>query len=116
MKQFNKDLKNIRKRVEVFLDFKKETGMLENDRGQKFWRGKLLVGIETWNHMMGRSKLDIMLKHMPKGLVNHPLPPIFDSSELLLYKYKDWLSDYFAYLVEICHEQQEGLLDKITKW
>ncbi len=116
MKQFNENLKNIRKRVEEYLDYKKMIGMVKNDDGQKFWRGKLLVGAETWGEMMGRTKIDALLKHMPDKFVKHPLPPLFDFAELLAPKYNNWMFHYISYLVEICHEPSEGLYDKINKW
>ena len=99
----------------MYLDFKDEFGMVERNDGQKFWRKKLLVDVQTWNEMLGRTKLDELLKFMPKEFMKMPLPFVFGSFELVRTKYQNWLNDYFYYLVEICNEPPEGLMDRIVK-
>lgn len=116
MQKFNENLENIRKKVEMYLDSKKETGLVKNNRDQKFWKGKLLVDVQTWGQISATFKLKDVLKHMPIEFVKRPLPIIFDSFELHRIDCEDWMRDYFIYLVEICNEPKEGLLDRIIKW
>lgn len=113
MKRFNANLKKIRERVEEYLEFRAETGMVENSIGQKFWRGKLLVSPETWGGMM-RAKLDVVLKHMPDEFVESPLPVIFDSYELTVSRYNVWIVDYIEYLAEVYHESPQAYYDRIS--
>ncbi len=103
MAKFNEILNRIEKRADQYMEFKLLTGLVKNNYNQKFWKGKLLVNPKTWAEM-GRTKMDVLLKHMPNEFVNQPLPPIFGSPELLVPKYNNWMFHYISYLVEICHE------------
>ena len=116
MAKFNEILSRIEKRVNLYLEFKVKTGLVENSNHQKFWRSKLLVDVETWEQMSGKFTLKIILQHMPKEFVKNALPLLFDLSELHRADYTEWYDDYFVYLIEICKESKEGLWDRLTKF
>ena len=114
MQSFKKTQKKVEDAVNTYLDLKVRYLLTVDQRGQKFWRNRMLVHVDTWAKINERSDPKYTLKYMPEKLVRNPLRYRFTKYSEHYSKYMDWMLDYLAYLREICKEPEEGIIERVS--
>jgi len=113
VQNFNEAQKKIERRINEFLDLKAKYWLTVDQNDQKFWRNRMLVHVDTWTKINERSDPKYTLQYMPEKLVRNPLHYRFTRQSEHYSKYTTWILDYWAYLLEICKESEEGIAERL---
>lgn len=115
MKNLEKTVKQVIKRIEVSLAVSTSNGMSYDKDGNKCWRGKKLVDVWEWCKVRSLGKIELSLKYMPEKFEYGPLGLCFNYRHDIHHELEKWLIDYYHYLIFIGDKTEEDIWKHISK-
>jgi len=117
VKTLDSVIKQYRKRIESHLTGTTSTGISYDKEGNKYWRGKKLVGVWGWSNARHLKKWGETLKFMPESFEYGPLSARINLTyhPELTEMFEVWLNDYYDYLVFIEDKTEEDIWEHISK-